>query len=252
MSVLTTNERESVIWLEASEPAEPGEAAARLGYQLADACVALEERAERPLAVVLRGGLRGFWLRPPRNAAECDAAGPGWAEAAAAIDRLSLPTIAVLEGEAIGPAWELALACDLRLAAADARVGSPEVAFGRLPAAGGTQRLTRLAGPAVALRLLLLGDVLAASDALALGLVHRVAPAAELDRQLEDLLAALRRGAPIALAYAREAVRAAADLPLAAGLRLEADLSALLQTTHDRAEGIDAFLERRPPRFEGR
>src|SRR5262249_44333911 len=144
------------------------------------------------------------------------------------------------------------LACDLRLAAAHVRLGSPEVRWGRIPAAGGTQRLARLVGPATALRLLLLGEMLAAPTALELGLVHRVVPAAELDAASEAMPGELAAGAPLALAYAKEAVQRAGDLPLPDGLRLEADLAALLQTTHDRAEGLAAFRERRAPRFEAR
>src|SRR5439155_16888879 len=112
----------------------------------------------------------------------------------------------------------------------------------------GTQRLARLVGPATALRLLLLGEVLTAPTALELGLVHRVVPAAELDAACEGMLGELSAGGPLALAYAKEAVHRAGDLPLTDGLRLEADLAALLQTTHDRAEGLAAFRERRAPR----
>src|SRR5207302_10501658 len=114
------------------------------------------------------------------------------------------------------------------------------------------RRLRRLVGPAGALRLLRLGEVLDAPAAQAHGLLHRVVPATELDTAIEALLDGLRAAAPIALAYAKEAVHAAADTPLPAGLRLEADLATLLQTTADRAEGIAAFQARRAPRFEGR
>jgi enoyl-CoA hydratase/carnithine racemase len=110
----------------------------------------------------------------------------------------------------------------------------------------------RVASEAVALRLLLLGEVLPAPAALALGLIHRVAPAQELETTVEELLDAMRGSAPIALGYAREAVRSGADLALVDGLRLEADLAVLLQTTQDRFEGINSFLDKRSPRYEGR
>jgi enoyl-CoA hydratase len=107
-------------------------------------------------------------------------------------------------------------------------------------------------GPGVAVRLLLLGEIVDAPDAHALGLLHRVEPRERLDAALDEMLTGLRDSAPIALAYAKEAVLSAGDLALADGLRLEADLAVLLQTTGDRAEGIDAFLGRRAAHFEGR
>jgi enoyl-CoA hydratase/carnithine racemase len=173
-----------------------------------------------------------------------------WARALSAVARLSPPTVAAIAGAAIGPAWELALACDLRVADPDAQVGSPEITFGRMPAAGGTQWLARLVGRGAALELLLFGEIISAPQALSRGLVHRVGDRT-IDEPLDELLAALRRAAPIALAYTKEATRSAGDLNLAAGLRLEADLAALLQTTADRGEGVAAALERRAAEFHG-
>jgi enoyl-CoA hydratase/carnithine racemase len=104
----------------------------------------------------------------------------------------------------------------------------------------------------MALTMLLTGQEIAAEDALERGLVHRIARPGRLDECLEEVLADFRKAAPIALAYAKEAVRKGTDIPLPSGLTLESDLSALLQTTSDRADGVRAFLERRSPRFEGR
>jgi enoyl-CoA hydratase len=229
-----------------------GPAAERLAWAIADACAAIDEREAPPAGVALLGAGSAFCVERPQSGVDCDALGPTWAAATAAVARLGPPTLAVLGGDAIGPAWELALACDLRIAAAGARLGSPEVRWGRLATAGGTQRLARLVGPATALRLLLLGEVLAAPDALALGLVHRVVAADALGAAQEELLDALRAGAPVALGYAKEAVRQGRELPLEAGLRLEANLAALLQTTRDRAEGLAAFGARRAPRYGAR
>jgi len=250
--VLEIAERERIVYLRVPSPAALGAASARLAWALADACAAVEEREAPPAGVAVVSSGDAFCVAAPRGAADCDAAAPAWAAATAALAGLGPPTVAAIGADAIGPAWELALACDLRLAAAEARLGSPEVHWGRLPAAGGTQRLARAVGPAEALRLLLLAEVLPAPDALGRGLVQRVVPAADLATHLEALLDALRAGAPVALAYAKEAVHAAGQAPLALGLRLEADLAALLQTTGDRAEGLAAFRERRRPRFEAR
>jgi enoyl-CoA hydratase len=226
-------------------------ASSSLAWKLIDACTAVEERDDLPVAVVLRADAGVFFLEPPISAADCDAAGELWAQAVTAVAKLTPPTIAVIDGDALGPAWELALACDLRVATGRSRFGSPEVRWNRMPAAGGTQHLARLVGPTVALRLLWLGEIVPAAKAHEMGLIDRLARDGELDAAVGELLAGLRAAAPIALAYTKEAVRSGAELPLSAGLRLEADLAALLQTTTDRAEGIAAFAERRPPRFKG-
>jgi enoyl-CoA hydratase/carnithine racemase len=121
-----------------------------------------------------------------------------------------------------------------------------------MPSGGGSQRLARIVGPAQALRLLLLGEVLPVQAAFARGLISRVAASDELPKVLDDTLAGLRAAAPIALAYVKEAAVRGTQLTLEAGLRMEADLAALLQTTSDRDEGVRSFVERRAPRFEGR
>lgn len=250
--MLDVSTRDRVVYLRVPSPVELGEASTQLAWQLIDACADVEERLEPPVAVALVSAGQTFCLATPTSARECDAVGEVWGQATAAIAGLGPPTVAAIDGDAIGPAWELALACDLRVAAAAARVGSPEVRWGRIPTAGGTQRLARAVGSTTALRLLLLAEVLQAPAALDLSLVHRVAAPDGLATCLEELLDSLRSAAPIALAYAKEAVHESADLPLQAGLRLEADLASLLQTTHDRGEGIGAFLQRRRPRFESR
>src|SRR5207245_7894501 len=131
-----------------------------------------------------------------------------------AVAELPLATVAVLEGDVLGPAWEMALACDLRIAGHDARVGSPEVLSGGMPSAGGTQRLVRAVGPALALRLLLLGETLTAAEALDLGLLHRTAPVADLEACLQEVLDGLRSSAAIALAYVKEAVHSGLEVSL--------------------------------------
>ena len=210
------------------------------------------ERDEPPVAIAIVGHGSAFCVTPPRSAADCDASGAAWRQATAAVAALAPPTIAAVNGAALGPAFELALACDLRIAAADVTLGSPEIKWGRMPCAGGTQRLPRAVGIDVALMMLLTGEEITAHKAAARGLVHRIAPSGQLMECLEEMLDNFRSAAPIALAYTKEATRQGRELPMAAGLTLEADLAALLQTTRDRAEGVRAFLERRKPRFEGR
>lgn len=163
-----------------------------------------------------------------------------------AIAALQVPTIAAIEGPAVGIGVELALACDLRIASETATFQCPE-----LPSAGGTQRLPRIVGRAHALELLLLGDAISAAEAQRIGLVSRVVPEGQALEEARQVAQRIAEKAPVAVRYLREAVQKGMDLTLDQGLRLEADLYFLLQTTADRMEGITAFLEKRSPRFRG-
>jgi enoyl-CoA hydratase/carnithine racemase len=169
-----------------------------------------------------------------------------------AVASLSKPIIAALNGDALGAGLELALACDIRISREDARFGFPQVREGMIPMCGGTQRLPRIIGLAKALELIMTGEPIDAGEARRIGLVSRVVPPHELPKMTEELAAAILRGGPLAVRYGKEAVRAGLDLPFAEGARVEADLTLLLQTTADRAEGIRAFHEKRSPEFHGR
>ena len=175
-----------------------------------------------------------------------------WPDPVTAVAAIGKPVIAGLVGRAHGWGASLALACDLRVAASDAVLCFPEAAQGRLPGGGATQRLTRIVGPTRALELLLLGEPADARRLLEWGIVGRLVPSRRLRATLAALASSLAARGPLALAFAKEAVTRALDLPLADGLRLEHDLYVLLQTTDDRREGVAAFLEHRPPRFRGR
>lgn len=172
--------------------------------------------------------------------------------AAAAIAKLPMPTIAVLNGDATAHGLELAIAADLRIAADTARLGMGSLRDCGFPYDGGTQRLPRLVGPGMARDLLFTGRMLSAQEALAAGLVNHVAPAEELECLAAQLAQQVASAAPIASRYAKEAVWASGDLTMAQGLRLEADLSVILHSTEDRAEGLRSFTEKRAPQFEGR
>jgi enoyl-CoA hydratase/carnithine racemase len=167
-----------------------------------------------------------------------------------ALAKVRAPVVVAITGRAADEGLELALAADLRIAAPTARFRLTQVAAGRIPSFGATQRLPRLVGAEAALRLVLLGEEVGAKRAKEIGLVTTVAPnprAAAL-----RLAAGIAERGPIALRFAKEAVRRSFDLPLDDGARLEHDLYALLQTTADRAEGVRSFLEKRKPRFRGR
>ncbi len=166
------------------------------------------------------------------------------------IAALPFPTIAAINGFALGGGLELALACDLRVAAKTAKLGLPEVGLGLIPGYGGTQRLPRLIGAGRALDLILTGRHVGADEALAMGLVNRVA-----DDALEEAVALARlmlRNAPIAIGLAKEALVRGLDVTLPQGLEIEADLFGLASTTDDMKEGTSAFLEKRTAEFEGR
>jgi enoyl-CoA hydratase len=162
-------------------------------------------------------------------------------------------SVVALSGDARGCGAELAIAADLRVAWRGARLGFPHVSFGVVPACGATQRLPRLVGPGAAFSALLLGADVTGDDMVALGLAAQsLATPQEALAAAEQLAARLAAQSATALRACKEAVVSGVDLPLRDGLRLEADLAVLLQSTHDRAEGISAFLEKRAPRFEGR
>ncbi|UXY32243.1 enoyl-CoA hydratase/isomerase family protein [Streptomyces sp. HUAS TT20] len=162
---------------------------------------------------------------------------------------LRQPTIAVLQAGAFGGGLELALACDLRVAADTATLGLPEVGIGTLPGWGGTARLMALVGPARAKRLILTGDLVDAPTALQWGLVDEVAPADEVQETAERLAAAVARRGPVAVQLAKQVLNHATPSSAEA---FEALAGALSAATDDRAEGLAAFRERRTPHFRGR
>jgi len=163
------------------------------------------------------------------------------------------PTIAALNGVALGGGLELALCCDFRVAVASAELGLPETSLGIIPAAGGTQRLVRLVGEARAKEMILLSQRLSAKQALAAGLVHRVVknPAKLLSKTLEYIRPILE-GAPIAQRAALRAIAAAGDLPLSAGLAMERQCYEQCLVSEDRKEALAAFAEKRRPNYLGK
>ncbi|HEV8584703.1 MAG TPA: enoyl-CoA hydratase-related protein [Methylomirabilota bacterium] len=168
------------------------------------------------------------------------------------MERCPQPILAAINGFALGGGLELALACDIRVAAANATLGLTEINLAIIPGGGGTQRLPRLVGRGKALEMILTGARIPAEEALRIGLVERVVPAGEALKAATELARTIAAKAPVALRYAKEAVVKGLELPLADGVRLEGDLSTLLRTTEDRVEGAKAFLEKRAPRWTGK
>jgi enoyl-CoA hydratase len=214
--------------------------------------------AEPPGAVVVTGGDRIF-------AAGADIAEFGGTEEATriaghfreafdAVADIPRVTIAAVAGFALGGGCELALACDLRMAAETAKFGQPEVLLGIIPGAGGTQRLTRLVGPARAKDMILSGRRVEAGEALAMGLVDRLVPAADLQAEARQWAAEFARGATAAQAFAKRAIDTAYDQPLHEGITTEQELFVQVFDTEDAGTGVKSFLEHGPGKatFKGR
>lgn len=169
------------------------------------------------------------------------------------IEHLPVPTIAAINGYAYGGGLELAMACALRVASENARMGLPETSLGIIPGYGGTQRLARHVGRARALELVLTSEKrLTASEAERIGLVNRVVPAGQALSAALEIARKIRANGPTACRYALEAIRRGLDMPLAEGQALEATLFGLCAATEDMKEGMNAFLEKRPAKFTGR
>jgi enoyl-CoA hydratase/carnithine racemase len=169
----------------------------------------------------------------------------------AAIAAIEKPVIAAINGDVFGDGLELALACDVRIAAQNAHFGLPEIGAGMIPSGGGTQRLPRIVGRGKALEMILTGEMIDAAAALEYGLVTKIVPMESLMPEVEALATAMAAKAPVSLRYIKEAINKGLDLTMEQGLRLEADLYFLLHTTGDRTEGIKAFQQKRPPEFKG-
>jgi enoyl-CoA hydratase len=168
------------------------------------------------------------------------------------IARLDRPVIAAISGDAIGQGLELVLACDIRIASETSCFGMSHIESGLIPWDGGTQRLSRLVGRGKALEMILTGEVIDAQEALRIGLVNKVVSKKELMEVAMKLAQEMASKGPIALRYAKEAIHKGMDMTLEQGLRLEADLYLLIHTSKDRTEGIQAFREKRVPKFEGK
>ncbi len=170
-----------------------------------------------------------------------------------ALERVTKPTIAAIHGVCMGGGFEIALACDIRIASADAIFALPETGLGLIPGGGGTQRLPRIVGLGRALDLMLTGDRIDAPEALRIGAISRlVADNAQLAAEAEKVARRIGAKPPVATAYAKEAARSGIELDLKAGLQLERTLFTMLLTTEDRREAAAAFKEKRKPVFTGR
>jgi enoyl-CoA hydratase len=161
------------------------------------------------------------------------------------------PVIAMINGFALGGGCEVALACDVRVAARSAKLGQPEIRLGIIPGGGGTQRLPRLIGLGNTMRMVLTGELVGAEEAARMGLVDVLVDDAELRARTMDIARAMAANSPLTLRLAKQAVRAAQELPLFAGLAYERELFITAFGSNDKGEGVSAFLEKRAPQFRG-
>jgi len=168
------------------------------------------------------------------------------------IEDLPCPVIAAVNGFALGGGLELATACDIRIAAANASFGQPEVNLGIIPGYGGTQRLARLIGQGKAKELIFTGNTIGAEEAFKIGLVEKLVPQGEALNEALKITAVIATKSPLAIRAAKKAIQSGLDLPLEKGLELEAELFGKLCATEDQKEGARAFLEKRPPHFVGK
>jgi enoyl-CoA hydratase len=166
--------------------------------------------------------------------------------------RLPMPTIAAIEGNALGGGLELALCCDIRVASESSRLGLPEVRLAVTPGAGGTQRLPRVVGPARAKELILTGRVLTAEEAERIGLVSRVVPTGQALAAANEIAAEIAARGPIAVREAKRLIDLATEVDLATGLAAELDASDRVFATDDMVEGAESFFAKREPQYRGR
>ncbi len=225
----------------------------RLSDELREVCEDIGGDRETRVVIVTDAGEKSFSIKTesvqlPRD----DESLPGKCFLASPVADIEVPTIAAIQGDAVGQGLELILACDLRISSENAFFGFPEIREGLLPRDGGTQRLARLVGKGRALEMILTGETIDAREALRIGLVSKIVQPDVLMTTAMGVAQEMASKGPIALKYTKEAVYKGMDMTLEQGLRLEADLYLLLHTTKDRTEGIQAFREKKAPKFEGR
>ncbi|WP_269477561.1 enoyl-CoA hydratase-related protein [Hominibacterium faecale] len=223
-----------------------------------DQAVSLAEKSEEIKAMIITGEGRAFAAGADigtQSVLDLEG-GRNWGRNGSAVFRklelLAIPTIAAVNGFALGGGCELAMACDMILASSKAKFGQPEVSLGITPGFSGTQRLPRLVGKAKAMELILSGDMIKAEEALKIGLVNQVVEPEELLDAAVSLAKRIIKNGPLAVKYAKAAINRGTEMDLDSAISLENELFAMCFATEDQKEGMQAFLEKRDAAFQGK
>lgn len=255
---LKVDREQNTLWLTLNRPHRLNSFNDVLLEELADALDTAEKDTSVRCVVITGDGDRAFSAgadvtmfpkATPVKAEEFSRAGQ---KVFGKIEEMSKPVIAAINGFALGGGLELALACDFRIAAEHAELGSPEIALGLIPGWGGTQRIVRLVGLPRAKEIVMLGNRLKADEALKLGLVNRVVHFEKLREEAQMIAQKLSDGPPVAMKYAKNALNYGTQVPLETGLRLESGLMGLTFSTDDLKEGLEAFMAKRKAEFKGK
>ena len=247
--------RDRIAWVTFNRPESMNAMNRQMTGELIEACRQIEEDVNVRLAIFTGAGEKAFsagmdlkeraeTVFSPIERRQQKLTNKIYTQARA-VAAITKPTI-------VGGGLEFALACDLRVAADDAKLGLTEVRRGIIPGAGGTQRLTRAVGITKAMEMCLTGDTVSGVEAKSLGLVNHSVPSADVLKTAEELANRVLKGAPISVTFIKEAIKKGIELPLEEGLRLEADLSSLIGSTEDAKEGPRAFAEKRAPVWKGK
>ncbi len=258
MTYISTERREAVALVTIDNP--PMNALSSALLEELEAEIDALDADEAVRAIVLRGGGERAFVAGAdikefpalRETAGEGGSARGIQKLGHRMDASRTPFVAAVHGYCLGGGLELAMCCDIRICSDDATLGQPEIQLSLIPGGGGTQRLPRLVGHGRAMYLNLTGNFVDAQTAYAWGLVEQVVPAAELDEAAFAIADRIASRSPHAVAVLRELARTTRDLPLEEGLRREADAFVRCLRSEDGAEGVAAFIEKRPPRFAGR
>ncbi|NWF86821.1 enoyl-CoA hydratase/isomerase family protein [Candidatus Bathyarchaeota archaeon] len=255
---LKVERKQSTLWLIINRPHRLNTFNDVLMEELADALDTAEKDQSIKCVVITGDGDRAFsagadvTMFPKATPVKAEEFSRMGQKVLGKIEEMSKPVIAAINGFALGGGLELALACDFRIAAEHAELGSPEINLGLIPGWGGTQRLVRIVGLAKAKEMVMLGNRLKADEALRLGLVYKVVHFEKLKEEVSALAQKLCEGPPVAMKYAKHALNFGSQVPLEAGLRIEAGLMGLTFSTEDLKEGVEALFSKRKPEFKGK
>jgi enoyl-CoA hydratase len=251
LKTIILSRKEKIAFLTLNRPEKANRLDLQMSVDLAEACQEINHEEYIRVVILTGAGDESFCSGEDRELFSSFTEFALNYQPSQAVANIHCPVIAAINGDALGLGLALALSSDIRIASERASFGVPDLAQGYFFPSGVTQWLPRIVGRGKALEMILTAELIDAAEALQIGLVHKIAPRHQVLAEAEKLAQEIVSKAPVALRYAKEAIHQGLDLTLAQGLRLEADLYMLLQTTHDRTEGVKSFLGKRSPHFRG-